>query len=58
MMKVLLVDDEPLALARLEAAFRDIPGTRVVGTAADGAAALRGIENYKPDLVILDMRMP
>lgn len=58
MMKVLLVDDEPLALARLQAAFRDIPGTLVVGTATDGASALRGVEAHRPDLIVLDMRMP
>lgn len=57
-MRVLLVDDEPLALARLQAAFSEIPGTEVVGTAMDGAAALRGVAELAPDLVILDMRMP
>lgn len=57
-MKVLLVDDEPLALARLQAAFRDIDGTDVVGTASDGEAALRGVSGLRPDLMILDMRMP
>lgn len=58
MMRVLLVDDEPLALARLQVAFRDIPGTKVVGTAADGHKALLGVEALEPDLVVLDMRMP
>jgi two-component system LytT family response regulator len=56
--KVLLVDDEPLALARLQAAFTDIPGTEVVGTASDGEAALQAVSGLRPDLVILDMRMP
>ena len=32
-MRVLLVDDEPLALTRLKIGFRDIPETTVVGTA-------------------------
>lgn len=57
-MKVLLVDDEPLALSRLQMAFDEIPDCVVAGTAADGEKALRAVQELAPELVVLDMRMP
>ena len=57
-MRVLLVDDEPLALERLKVAFREIPGTEVVGAAQDGEEAAAMIAKLHPDLVILDVQMP
>lgn len=54
----LIVDDEPLAVERMQVICSRIPGLRIVGTAADGAAALRMVEALKPDLVLLDMTMP
>ena len=57
-MRVLLVDDEPLALERLRVAFREIPGADVVGSAQDGAEAAGMIAALAPDLVILDVQMP
>jgi DNA-binding LytR/AlgR family response regulator len=57
-MRVLLVDDEPLALERLKVFFRDIPEVEVVGTASDGPSAGQAISELKPDLVILDIQMP
>lgn len=57
-MRVLLVDDEPLALGRLKVAFEGVPDTQVVGTAADGEAAAARIAELAPDLVILDIQMP
>jgi two-component system LytT family response regulator len=57
-LRVLLVDDEPLALRRLQLAFADIADVEVVGTASDGDAAARLIEDLKPDLVMLDIQMP
>ena len=57
-MRVLLVDDEELALDRLRALFVDIEDTEIVGQAQDGDAALRQIEALRPDLVILDVQMP
>ena len=55
---VLLVDDEPLALRRLEALFADIDNVRVVGTAATGEGAEQQIAALKPDLIMLDISMP
>jgi len=54
----LIVDDEPLAVERLQVICSRIPSLRIVGTASDGAAALRMIDALAPDLVLLDMTMP
>ncbi|PTQ12145.1 DNA-binding response regulator [Sphingomonas oleivorans] len=57
-MRILLVDDEPLALDRLAAFFRNIPEAEIVGTAANGREAQAAIERLRPDLVMLDIQMP
>jgi DNA-binding LytR/AlgR family response regulator len=57
-MRLILVDDEPLALGRLTACLRDMPGVEVIATAADGAEASRLIAQLRPDLVLLDIQMP
>jgi two-component system response regulator AlgR len=54
----LIVDDEPLAIERLQVICSRIPALRIVGTANDGAAALRMIAALSPELVLLDMTMP
>jgi two-component system response regulator AlgR len=57
-LRTLLVDDEPLAVERIQVICAEIDAINVVGTASDGAAALRLVEALKPDLVLLDMTMP
>ncbi|HEY0114264.1 MAG TPA: LytTR family DNA-binding domain-containing protein [Allosphingosinicella sp.] len=57
-MRVLLVDDESLALDRLDTFFSDIENVEVVGRARDGDEALEQIKQLTPDLVILDVQMP
>ena len=57
-MRVLLVDDETLALDRLRTFFADIEGVEVVGQAQDGDQALERIAELTPDLVIMDVQMP
>lgn len=57
-LRTLIVDDEPLAVERVQVICAEIPSVRVVGTASDGAAALRLAEKLEPDLVLLDMTMP
>ena len=54
----LIVDDEPLALERMELICREIPALHVVGTARDGVAALAAIAELSPDLILLDITMP
>jgi len=57
-MRVLLVDDEPAALERLQALFQQIPGAEVAGVARNGREALDQIATLTPDLVMLDIQMP
>lgn len=57
-LRTLIVDDEPLAVERMQILCARIPALSVVGTASDGAAALRLIEALSPQLVLLDMTMP
>jgi two-component system response regulator AlgR len=57
-LKTLLVDDEPLAIERLQILCARVPDLNLVGTAADGAAALRLVEALQPDLLLLDIAMP
>ena len=57
-MKVLLVDDETLARDRLRRLLADRPEHDVVGEAANGIQALEIAQETKPELVLLDIRMP
>lgn len=57
-LRTLIVDDEPLAVERMQVICSRMEDLAVVGTASDGAAALRLIEALHPDLVLLDMTMP
>ncbi|WP_242126467.1 LytTR family DNA-binding domain-containing protein [Sphingobium sp. Sx8-8] len=56
--RTLIVDDEPLAVERLQMLCAREPRIALVGTASDGEAALRLIEGLEPDLVMLDIAMP
>lgn len=57
-MKMVVVDDEPLARERLRRMVEEFPGWEVVGEADDGAKALEVIRAEQPDVVLLDIRMP
>ena len=57
-MKALIVDDEPLARGRLAALVAEIDGVEVAGHAGNGLDALDAALVLKPDLVLLDIRMP
>ena len=52
-LRILVVDDEPLGRRRLLDLLADEPDVEVVGTAADGAAAIAAIRSSRPDLVFL-----
>ena len=56
--RVLVVDDEPLARERLLDLLAHEPGVEVVGTADNGIAAVEAIRGRQPDLVFLDVQMP
>ncbi len=55
---VYIVEDETLARERLQALIAARPGFRVCGTAADGVSAIRGLEELRPDIVLLDIELP
>lgn len=57
-MKVLLVDDEPLARQRLRRLLSDCPGWEVCAEAGDGQSAWEALESHQPDVLLLDIRMP
>lgn len=57
-MRVLVVDDEPIARRRLIRMLSRIEGVTVAGEAEDGEDALRKVEELAPDLALLDVRMP
>jgi two-component system response regulator AlgR len=57
-LRTLIVDDEPLAVERLQVICARLEGVSVIGTASDGQAALRLIAALAPDLVLLDLTMP
>ena len=57
-LRTLIVDDEPLAVERLQVICADLESLTVVGTAADGASGLRLISALAPDLILLDVAMP
>lgn len=57
-LRLLLADDEPLALRRMKLALEGIPNVEVVGSASDGAQAINAMRDLKPDVVLLDIKMP
>ena len=57
-MRVLIVDDEPLARARLDALLKECADVEVVGSVGDGETALAAISEKQPDLLLLDINMP
>ncbi|QJB70045.1 LytR/AlgR family response regulator transcription factor [Parasphingorhabdus halotolerans] len=54
----LIVDDEPLAIERLQLLCARQNDINLVGTASDGEAAIRLAQQLKPDLMLLDIAMP
>ena len=57
-MKVLIVDDSAIVQERLMSMFDDQKGIQIVGQAKNGIEAIKFIKQYKPHVVILDIRMP
>jgi len=57
-MKILIVDDEPLARTRMQRLLQDIQGTEIIGEAKSGKEALMRSSVLNPDVVLLDIRMP
>jgi two-component system LytT family response regulator len=57
-LRVLIVDDEPIARRRLKALLAAEASVDVVGESEDGESALEAIRRLRPDLVFLDVQMP
>ena len=57
-LRVLIVDDEPLARARARRLLAEIGGSTVVGEAGSAAEARRLAATTRPDLMLLDVQMP
>ena len=56
--RVLLVDDHKLFRAGIRSLLQTVSGIEVVAEAEDGREALRLIEAYRPDVVLMDIMMP
>src|SRR5512145_3175777 len=56
--RVLLADDHPVYREGLAALLASVEGFEVVGTAADGAAAVAMAADLQPDVVVMDVQMP
>lgn len=57
-LRVLVVDDEPLARERVLALLEGHPDFQSIGQCGDGATAVETIREHAPDLVLLDVQMP
>lgn len=58
MIRVVIADDEALVRSGLSVLLRHESDFEVVGLAADGLAALAQVRRHRPDVVLMDIRMP
>ena len=58
MINVVVVDDEPMVCAHLRTILGSAPDIEVTGEAHDGAAGIEAVRKYRPDVVLMDLRMP
>jgi DNA-binding NarL/FixJ family response regulator len=56
--RVLLVDDDPLVRAGLAMIIATATDMQVVGEAGDGEEAIDSVRTHRPDVVLMDIRMP
>ncbi|MGN6300284.1 MAG: response regulator [Angustibacter sp.] len=57
-LRLVVADDNPVVRAGMSNLLSTVPGLSVVGSAADGRAALALVDQLRPDLALLDVRMP
>jgi DNA-binding NarL/FixJ family response regulator len=58
MVSVIVVDDEPMVCAHLRTILGSAPDIDVVDEAHDGAAGVEAVVRSRPDVVLMDLRMP
>lgn len=58
MIRVVLIDDQPLIRTGLRVLIADTPDLEVVGEAGNGAEAVELVRRLRPDVAIMDIRMP
>ena len=58
MIRVVVVDDEPMVCAHLRTILGSAPDIEVVDEAHDGAAGVEAVLRSRPDVVLMDLRMP
>lgn len=58
MIKVILIDDEPLARSLVKEYLKPYTNFQVVAECNDGLAGIKAIQEHKPDLIFLDIQMP
>lgn len=57
MIRVLLVDDQPLVRAGMRVVLADVEGFHVVAECGDGSAGAQAAQELRPDVVVMDVRM-
>ena len=58
MIKILLVDDQMILAEGIKSVLETCPDFKIAGIACDGAEAVAMCEKHKPDVVLMDIRMP
>ncbi len=57
-MKVIIIDDEPLARGIVKEYLHTFPEVELVDECGDGFEGIKAIQHYQPDLIFLDIQMP
>jgi DNA-binding NarL/FixJ family response regulator len=58
MIRIVVADDHPVVRDGLRALFTSLPGTDLVGEATTGREAIRAAVTARPDVLVMDLRMP
>jgi DNA-binding NarL/FixJ family response regulator len=56
--EIIIADDHPMLLEGLSAILGKIEGIKILATVADGRSLIDSLQQYDPDLVLLDLNMP